>query len=75
MNFLKIDEYIKVLCAKTNLSTSEIGRRLNRTPQAFSQKLKRGKFSIEELQDIAMVCGCEFECTFKLPNGEQLNIK
>ncbi len=72
---LKIDEYIKVLCAKTHLSPSEIGRRLNRTPQAFSQKLKRGKFTIEELQDIAMVCGCEFECAFKLPNGDTIDIQ
>lgn len=75
MYILKIEEYIKVLCAKTHLSTSEIGRRLNRTPQAFSQKIKRGKFTVEELQDIAMVCGCEFNCAFILPNGEQINIK
>ena len=36
---MRIEEQIKMLCAKTNLSSSEIARRLNRSPQAFSQKL------------------------------------
>lgn len=35
---MRIDDQIKMLCVKTDLSISEIGRRLNKTPQAFSQK-------------------------------------
>lgn len=72
MNF---DEQIRILCAKTNLSSSEIGRRLNRTPQAFSQKLKRGKLTLEDLRNIAMVTGCEVECAFVFPDGEKIIIK
>lgn len=72
---MRIEEQVKMLCAKTNLSSSEIGRRLNKTPQAFSQKIKRGKFTIEDLQDIAMVTGCELECAFLFPDGERILIK
>lgn len=71
---MRIDEQIKILCVKTNLSGSEIGRRLNKTPQAFSQKLKRGKITLEDLQDIASVTGCKVECAFLLPNGERISI-
>lgn len=72
---MRIEEQIKMLCAKTNLSSSEIARRLNRSPQAFRQKLKRGTITIEDLQNIAMVAGCRFECAFLFPDGERIDIK
>ncbi len=72
---MRIEEQVKMLCAKTNLSSSEIGRRLNKSPQAFSQKIKRGKFTVEDMQDIAMVTGCKLECAFLFPDGERIDIK
>ena len=38
---MRIDEQIKILCIKLDMTISEIGRRLDKTPQAFSQKIKR----------------------------------
>lgn len=72
---MRIDEQLKMLCIKTNLSLSEIGRRLNKSPQAFIQKVKRGNFTVEELQDIAMVTGCKFECNFVYPDGSKIAIE
>ena len=71
---MRIDEQIKILGVKSGMTLSEIGRRLNKSPQAFSQKIKRGNFTIDELEDIAMVTGCKFECAFILPNGERIPI-
>lgn len=71
---MKVDESIKILCIKTGITASEIGKRLNRTPQAFSQKLKRGTFTVSDLDEISMVTGCTLECSFILPNGEKINI-
>ncbi|NMA34659.1 MAG: XRE family transcriptional regulator [Clostridiaceae bacterium] len=72
---MRIDEQIKILCIKSDLTISEIGRRLNKTPQAFSQKIKRGNFTIDDLSEIAMVTGCKLECSFVLPNGEKIKIE
>ncbi len=72
---MRTDQALRMLCVKTNLSIAEIGRRLNRTPQAFSQKIKRGKLTIDDLQDIAMVTGCKFECAFSFTDGEKIVIK
>lgn len=72
---MRIDDQIKMLCVKTDLSISEIGRRLNKTPQAFSQKIKRGNFTIDDLNDIAMVSGCKLECSFVFPNGDKISIE
>lgn len=72
---MKIEEQVKMLCAKTNPLSSGIGRRLNKSPQAFSQKIKRGKFTIDDLQDIAIVTGCKLGCSFLFPDGERILTK
>ncbi len=72
---MRIDEQIKILCIKSDLTISEIGRRLNKTPQAFSQKIKRGNFTIDDTSEIAMVTDSKLECSFVLPNGEKIKIE
>lgn len=72
---MRIDEQLKKVCVKTNASFSEIARRLNKSPQAFSQKIKRGNFTIDELKDIAIVTGCKVECSFVFPDDERIVIE
>ena len=72
---MRIDDQIKMLCIKSDLSISEIGRRLNKSPQAFSQKIKRGNFTLDDLNDIAMVTGCKFKCSFVYPDGDEISIE
>ena len=71
---MRIDEQLKMICLKSDMSLSEMARRLNKTPQAFNQKIKRGNFSIEELADIALVAGCNLKCEIIYPNGEKVII-
>lgn len=71
---MRIDEQLKILCAKSELSLSEIGRRLDKSPQAFSQKVKRGSFTLDDLRDIAIVSGCNLECSFVFPNGDKIKV-
>lgn len=72
---MRIDEQLKILCVKSDMSLAELARRLNKTPQAFNQKMKRGNFTIEELMDIALVSGCELKCEFVYPNGDKIAIE
>ena len=72
---MRIDEQIKIICVKSNLSLAEIGRRLNKTPQAFYQKMKRGNFTVDDLRDIAIVSGCTIECNFVYPDGTKISIE
>ena len=72
---MRIDEQLKMLCLKSDMSLAEMARRLNKTPQAFNQKMKRGSFSVEELRDIALVAGCELICEFVYPNGDKVTIE
>ncbi len=71
---MRIDDQIKLLCLKSDMSLAEMARRLDKTPQAFNQKMKRGNFTVEELADIALVSGCELKCEFTYSNGDTVTI-
>lgn len=72
---MRIDEQIKMLSVKSGISISEIGRRLNKSPQAFNQKIHRGRFTLDDLNDIALVTGCKLKCEFVYPNGDKIIIE
>lgn len=57
---------IKVMTAAAGLSEADIARAVGDTPQAFSNKMRRGKIQadIEYLQRIAAAAGFDFEYRF-----------
>ena len=69
---MSTSEQIKILCIKLNISVAELARRSGSSPQAFSQKMKRERFTPAELKEIATSAGCTFESSFVLPNGERV---
>lgn len=69
---MSIDRQIKKVCVSNDISLSELARRLNKSPQALSQKIARGTFSLKDLQAIAVATGCKFECNLVLTNGEKI---
>ncbi|MBQ3601161.1 MAG: XRE family transcriptional regulator [Lachnospiraceae bacterium] len=69
---MTISEQIKVLCVRSNVSEAELARRLGKSPQSFNSKMKRGSFTVVELENIAEVLGAEFKREFILSNGENV---
>ena len=69
---MTISEQIKVLCVRCNMSEAELARRLGKSPQSFNAKMKRGSFTIDDLNEIAEGVGVEFKRNFILTNGEEI---
>jgi len=69
---MTISEQIKVLCVRSNISVSELARRVGTTPQNFNAKLKRESFTIAELELVANVVKSKFERNFILENGDKI---
>lgn len=65
-------EQLKILCVKLNMSVSELARRCGKSPQAFSQKMKRESFTPADLKEIASAVNCKYETAFILPDGERV---
>ena len=69
---MTISEQIKVLCVRCNVSEAELARRLGKSPQSFNSKMKRGRFTILDLEDVAAALGVKFNREFILSNGETI---
>ena len=63
-------EQIRVLCVRTDVSLSELARRINQTTQNFNSKLKRNTITQDELNQIAKALNVTYEQYFVLSNGE-----
>lgn len=66
---MDISKKIKLAEAYADISEAELARRIGTTSQAFSQRMKTGKFSSADLDKIAKALGAEFICSFTFPDG------
>lgn len=69
---MTISEQIKVLCVRCNVSEAELARRLGKSPQSLNSKMKRGSFSIPEIEQVGDVLGVSFNREFILENGDKV---
>ena len=69
---MTITEQIKVLCVRCGISEAELARRLGKSPQNFNSKMKRGSFTVDDLEKIALVTGTDFKRCFILIDGEEI---
>lgn len=63
-----------MICVKNEISLSQLAKRLDMSPQALNQKLKRGTFSLDDLKTIAIVTNCQLSCAFLFPDGDKLEL-
>ncbi len=69
---MTVTEQIKVLCVRCGVSEAELARRLGKSPQSFNSKMKRGSFTVKDLEKIADALNVEFSRGFILENGEKI---
>lgn len=69
---MDMTQKIKMAEKYAGISESELARKLGKTPQAFGQRVRTGKFSVPELEDIAKALGGEFVFYFQFPNGDKV---
>jgi transcriptional regulator with XRE-family HTH domain len=69
---MTIPKKIKMVLSYLGISEAELARRLGKSAPAFNQRMKTGKFSSEDLDEIAVALGAEFKYTFKFPDGTEI---
>ena len=63
---------IKMLLEYKGLSSADLARLLETTPQNLSQALKRDNFSQDTLDKIATILGAKYISYFELPDGTKI---
>lgn len=66
---METSKKIKMAIALAGISEAELARRISSTPQAFSQRMRTGKWSDDDLEKIGNALGCEITVEFRFPDG------
>lgn len=71
INISNTTEKVKILMIKCGTNQKELAAKLGVTQPVLSKKFKLNNWRESDLEEIAKVCGAEFETVFKF-NGETI---
>ncbi|MBQ9436773.1 MAG: XRE family transcriptional regulator [Lachnospiraceae bacterium] len=69
---MTVPQKIKMALAYKGMSESELARALGKSPQAFNQRMKTGKFSTEDMERIAAAMEAEYFFGFQFKDGTKI---
>ena len=69
---ITLQKKVKASCELAGMSLTELAAKLGMSQQNFSKRLKVGKFTQEELEDIANALGAKYISVFEFPNGTRI---
>ena len=72
MIHIALQQRVKAACELAGMSLTELAEKLGMTQQNFSKRLKVGKFTQEELEEIAKALGANYISVFEFPNGTRI---
>lgn len=72
MIHIALQQRVKAACELAGMSLTELAEKLGMSQQNFSKRLKVGKFTQEELEEIAKALGANYISVFEFPNGTRI---
>ena len=66
---MTIEQKIRMALSYAGISQAELARRIGTTPQNLHQRVKRNKFTQEELEEIAAALGGTWRAEFVFDDG------
>ena len=69
---ITLQKKVKASCERAGMSLTELAEKLGMSQQNFSKRLKVGKFTQEELEEIANALGAKYISVFEFPNGTRI---
>lgn len=71
--YITIQQKIDIACSMAGITQAELAKKLGRSAPAWNQRLKTGKFSDEDFQNIAKALGCSYKSGFYFPDGNKVD--
>lgn len=71
MRQTEIKQKVETACKIAGITVTELGARMGMSQQSISNRLKTGKFTQSELEQMAAIMGCEYHSVFVFPDGNR----
>lgn len=68
---IEIKQKVETACKIAGITVTELGSRMGMSQQNISKRLKVGKFTQEELQEMAQIMGAKYHSYFEFPDGNK----
>ena len=72
MILITIQQRVKASCDLAGITITELANRLGTSQQNLSKRLKVGKFTQDELNNIAKALGAKYISVFEFPDGTKI---
>lgn len=69
---MDINQKIRTVMLLQDITITELAKKLGVSQPTMTNRLKTGKFSLEEYERIASALGVDFHLYFELPNGTKI---
>ena len=69
---MTMEQKINMALAYKGISQAALARLIETTPSNFNQKMKRGTFTVEELEKIAAALGAKYFFGFEFEDGTKV---
>lgn len=66
---MTIKDQISACCDVAGMTVTELGAKMGMSQQSISKRLKTGKFTKSELEQMATILGAKFVLRFEFPDG------
>ena len=71
---MECKQFVKIATATAGITQAELAARLGWSPQLLNNRLKTGKFALDEWQRIAAALGADFLIGFQFPDGKTVTL-
>ena len=72
MIIITLQQKVKVACAMAGISLTELADRMGTSQPNLSKRLRVGRFTKEELEEMATHLGCEYISFFQFKDGTKI---
>ena len=71
---MECKQFVKIATAMAGITQAELAARLEWSPQLLNNRLKTGKFTLEEWKRIAAALGADLLIGFQFPDGKSVTL-
>ena len=68
---ITLQQKIKLACDIAGISMTELGAKMGMSQASISKRVKTGKFTQEELENMALILGARWKSGFYFPDGNK----